>query len=102
MTAVTNPPEQPMKRRGFLGALVALSLVSGIGRAQTVIPSMPPLANPGVAANSVSTAQACEEPAPACAPRFWFSAEQLLWWTKSQPLPVPVLSTGPLDDPATR
>jgi len=34
--------------------------------------------------------------------RFWFNAEYLMWWTQGQSLPVPVLSTGPLDDPTTR
>lgn len=27
--------------------------------------------------------------------RFWFSGDYLLWWTKSQPLPVTLVTTGP-------
>jgi hypothetical protein len=27
-------------------------------------------------------------------PRFWGSAEYLLWWTKNAPLPVPIVTTG--------
>jgi hypothetical protein len=32
---------------------------------------------------------------PACDPCFWVGFEGLLWWTKNQPLPVPVVTTGP-------
>ena len=28
-------------------------------------------------------------------PHFWVGVEALLWWTKNQPLPVPVITTGP-------
>jgi hypothetical protein len=28
-------------------------------------------------------------------PSLWFGAEALLWWTKNQPLSVPVITTGP-------
>jgi hypothetical protein len=28
-------------------------------------------------------------------PGFWIGFEGLLWWTKNQPLPVPVITTGP-------
>jgi hypothetical protein len=31
---------------------------------------------------------------PIYAPRFWLKAEALYWWTKSSPLPVPVITTG--------
>jgi hypothetical protein len=32
---------------------------------------------------------------PAGNPTFWMGAEGLLWWTKNQPLPVPLITTGP-------
>src|SRR5207248_591859 len=28
-------------------------------------------------------------------PSFWVGVEALLWWTKNQPLPVPLITTGP-------
>jgi len=28
-------------------------------------------------------------------PNFWIGTDVLLWWTKNQPLPVPLLTTGP-------
>ena len=28
-------------------------------------------------------------------PAFWLGAEGLVWWSKSQPLPVPLITTGP-------
>jgi hypothetical protein len=28
-------------------------------------------------------------------PRFWFGVDALLWWVKNQPLPVPIVTTGP-------
>jgi hypothetical protein len=31
--------------------------------------------------------------------RFWFGAEYLMWWIKDNPLPTPLLSTGPLGTP---
>lgn len=50
---------------------------------------------------AVECSAACCECPPADCSRCWFNAEYLLWWTKSQPLPVPVLSTGVLSDPAS-
>lgn len=32
--------------------------------------------------------------------RVWFSAEYLMWWTKSSPLPQPMVTTGSSTDPA--
>ena len=32
---------------------------------------------------------------PATDPSFWLGAEALVWWSKSQPLPVPLITTGP-------
>jgi hypothetical protein len=32
---------------------------------------------------------------PAANPTFWLGFEALLWWTRSQPLSVPVVTTGP-------
>ena len=31
-------------------------------------------------------------------PRFWFRAEALLWWSKSSPIPVPLVTVGDLSD----
>ncbi len=32
---------------------------------------------------------------PATNPTMWLGVEALVWWSKSQPLPVPVITTGP-------
>jgi hypothetical protein len=32
---------------------------------------------------------------PANNPSFWLGAEALVWWSKNQPLPVPLITTGP-------
>ena len=40
---------------------------------------------------------ACCDCAPADCSRCWFNAEYLLWWTKSQPLPVPTRNGGTVD-----
>lgn len=32
---------------------------------------------------------------PAGDPNFWFGVETLIWWSKAQPLSVPVVTTGP-------
>jgi hypothetical protein len=32
---------------------------------------------------------------PAGNPTFWIGVDGLVWWTKNQPLPVPVVTTGP-------
>jgi hypothetical protein len=32
---------------------------------------------------------------PAGNPCFWIGVDALIWWTKNQPLPVPVVTTGP-------
>jgi hypothetical protein len=32
---------------------------------------------------------------PASNPGFWLGAEALVWWSKGQPLPVPLITTGP-------
>ncbi len=32
-------------------------------------------------------------------PRVWFRPEALLWWSKSSPLPVPIVTAGNLNDP---
>lgn len=32
---------------------------------------------------------------PVCNPRAWIGVDGLLWWSKSQPLSVPVITTGP-------
>jgi hypothetical protein len=31
-------------------------------------------------------------------PSFWLGLEGLVWWTKNQPLPVPIVTTGPASD----
>jgi hypothetical protein len=31
--------------------------------------------------------------------RFWLGADYLLWWVKDSPMPVPLVTTGPLPDP---
>jgi hypothetical protein len=31
-------------------------------------------------------------------PRLWFRAEALYWWSKSSPLPIPVVTTGSMSD----
>jgi Putative beta barrel porin-7 (BBP7) len=42
----------------------------------------------------------CPSVPRSAAPRIWGSAEYLLWWTKSAPLPIPVVTTGSSTDPA--
>lgn len=32
---------------------------------------------------------------PSCNPTLWLGVEGLIWWTKNQPLSVPVITTGP-------
>lgn len=34
-------------------------------------------------------------PNPIKNPNFWLGVEGLVWWTKNQPLPVPIVTTGP-------
>lgn len=47
----------------------------------------------------LATATVASAQPPAAEPRFYTSAEYLLWWLKDSPAPPPLLSTGGLDDP---
>jgi hypothetical protein len=38
---------------------------------------------------------------PAGNPNFWVGVDALLWWSKSQPLPTPVITTGPASEGAS-
>lgn len=49
----------------------------------------PPGAYPPVAVSPFSL------PNPVTNPNFWFGIEGLVWWTKDQPLSVPVVTSGP-------
>ncbi len=31
-------------------------------------------------------------------PRYWLGVEGIVWWTKHQPLPTPIFTTGPASD----
>ena len=37
--------------------------------------------------------------AAACEPRLWFTADYLLWWTKSAAVPQPLITVGSSGDP---
>ena len=52
----------------------------------------PPYAAPGYAPLALPP---IDEDACARNPRVWVGVEALIWWTRSQPLSVPVITTGP-------
>jgi len=89
-------------RRSVLG--MAASAALGLGAnlfAQTplpdVLPETPvpaPLSAPPVVEYQPTIVISDEAPA---GPRFWASAEYLLWQVKGEPLPTPLLTTGPFD-----
>ncbi len=86
-------------RKGFFRSLLAwpgsvagVLTAAGLASAQAAAPSAPPAV---VAVSPGPTVDLTADGA-ACGPRIWGSAEYLLWWSKSTPLPVPVLTTGPI------
>ena len=117
-------------RRNLLGSLSILLTSAGLSFAQTPIVTFdsslpvasaeaeekasprdapPPGAvkpNPALpAAPSLTGDSCCPEvdcciPYAECGPRFWASGEYLLWWFKSSPDPVPLLTTAPASSPA--
>jgi hypothetical protein len=50
---------------------------------QEIFPSYPPVAGPVLFGPDVTAL-----------PRIWFRAEALFWWTKSSPVPVPIVTQG--------
>lgn len=110
-------------RTGLFVGIVAVLLQPLVARAQVGVPgavakpATPPPGSDGGVGSAVPTAPVAEvlaaPPAdppvvyvPAVidtpsAPRFWGSAEYLLWWTKASPVPTPLASTGPLGTPGT-
>ena len=99
-------------RMGLLGILAGFSVSAGSIAAQEMAPAPMQMAPAQITQAPVpmQTAPAQVTQAPASAensfldnltlpkldcPTFWVNAEYLLWWTKSGPVPVPLLSTGP-------
>jgi hypothetical protein len=76
---------------------IIVLLLAGTVRAQTPVASVPGTSSaPGdFGPPTVDFMAAAPE-----RPRVWLGAEYLLWWTKSGPMPVPVLTTAPLNSPA--
>jgi hypothetical protein len=105
-------------RNGFPISLVSMLLSAGLGFAQApgVIPSTVPGLK-GAGTDAMPRTPAVEEDAKpsdwvspsrldfrtgcvwqeecVCMPRFWASAEYLLWWVKDGPSNYPLLTTGP-------
>lgn len=59
-------------------------------------PTTPPLTSPGYLEHSSCSPGCCQTCEPCCEkePRFWITGENLLWWVKHGPLPVPLVGTG--------
>ncbi|MFN4261039.1 MAG: BBP7 family outer membrane beta-barrel protein [Gemmataceae bacterium] len=58
----------------------------------------------GCAAEAWASPPVCLFPCEHMPCKFWVTAEYLLWWVKDAPLPVPLVTTGPLTstDPTAR
>jgi hypothetical protein len=84
-------------RKRFLPAVACLLVSAALagGQAPPAVPDPPaPAADPRETFWSLPPA--CPE--PGCQERVWFSADYLLWWVRSGPLPAPLVTTGsPLD-----
>lgn len=68
-------------------SLAVLLLTSAALRAQVVAPPGPPVTTPVVPACTAAPQDDCS--------RGWIEAEYLLWWTKGQPVPVPLVTAAP-------
>lgn len=77
--------------------LTAIVLLLGLLTAQP-IQAQPPADGPPAAGLATPPEVVIQESAPA-PPRFYGSAEYLLWWIKDGPLPVPLVTAGSINDP---
>lgn len=100
-------------RKGILSSLGALVAGAGTSLAQAPAPVVPASGTPQVisAAPAAPKTGGCANCAPSCslacapccpcsescaeAPRFWASADYLLWWVKDGPSHYPFLTTSP-------
>ncbi|MBI3407081.1 MAG: BBP7 family outer membrane beta-barrel protein [Planctomycetes bacterium] len=88
-----------LARRNVLGSLAGLFFLTSIGQAQTMLPPRAVLGDP-VVATEVIAAGDLAATAPVTA-RFTGSAELLVWWTRSQSVAVPLVTTGVFGQPDT-
>jgi hypothetical protein len=110
-------------RKGFLGSLAGFFVGAGLGLAQTPatgniqpagepviqaaadapivpLPHSPYWPNPAAKLDCAGPYAHVELPAPICGPDFdsrervWASADYLVWWVKSGPDPIPLVTTS--------
>lgn len=86
-------------RRNFLASLAGLFILTSIGDAQTMLPPRSVLGEPRATSEIISDGDLWAT-APVTG-RFIGSAELLVWWTRSQSVAVPLVTTGVFGQPDT-
>ena len=91
----TVPSPEPRTDSGSRAGseVVDESIPGGYPVRERMFPRLPRRGNPITTISPVLVA----EPEPPL-PRVWFRPEALLWWSKSSPLPVPVVTVGNVND----
>lgn len=84
-------------KRALVASLLGLFTGPGVSHAQEPPAAPDPLPAAVAPAPSAPTLPAYTfASAPEPGPRFWGSAEYLLWWSKESPVPVPLATVGPV------
>ncbi len=98
--SISSPePIAPPEPRIFSGSGDASDVFNGSSSGgypdrERLYPRSPRRGNPITSISPILAAEA-EPPLP----RVWFRPEALLWWSKSSPLPIPIVTAGNLNDP---
>ncbi len=89
-------------RKASLASFIALLAWAGLALAQpspVVIPAAAPVLNGTTNPGAAGSFDCCGDEQQPAGCRFWASGEYLLWWVKSGPLTVPLITTGPFPPP---
>src|SRR5262245_36051958 len=92
--------ERMMKKTQWLALAL---LLAGAGFSVAADPAENPNPIPPASEGSLTSAPNCCPGTGCCTehPRFWASGEFLLWWFKSSPVGVPLITDGPIQTPNT-
>jgi hypothetical protein len=82
-------------RKGLLGGFPALLLGASLASAQVLgLPELAPAQPDPATSPPVANFDFCTSGCTRC-PQAWLAADYLLWWIRSAPNPVPLVTTGP-------